>query len=58
MSYMFLESCKLTTDHAILTEHTSEIAKLQREIRDMELELARIKTAHPPEDVRTTLGFN
>jgi len=55
---MFLESCKLTTDHAILTEHTSEIAKLQREIRDMELELARIKTAHPPEDVRTTLGFN
>jgi hypothetical protein len=32
-------------------QEISEAARLQKQIRDMELELARIKATHPPESV-------
>lgn len=41
----------LMTEHAALAGRLSETRSLQQQIRDMELELARIKAAHPPGDV-------
>ncbi|KAL7422301.1 hypothetical protein Q5752_002947 [Cryptotrichosporon argae] len=37
-----------------LGKKVAEVAAAQKEIREMELELARIKAAHPPEDRLTT----
>jgi hypothetical protein len=38
-------------DHAQLASQTAEMARLLAETRSMELELARLKTVYPPEDV-------
>lgn len=34
-----------------MKEEVDEAISLQKQIRDMELELARIKATHPPENV-------
>ncbi|WVQ98684.1 hypothetical protein IAU59_005815 [Kwoniella sp. CBS 9459] len=44
--------------HAQMTEQLTEAQAIQKQIRDMELELARIKATHPPEDRLTTAQAN
>ncbi len=34
-----------------MAKQAAEASALQKQIRDVELELARIKATHPPEDV-------
>jgi len=41
----------LTTEHAAVTKQLSKVQSVQKQIRDMELELARIKATYPPENV-------
>lgn len=38
-------------EHDEMSQQLVEAQTLQKQIRDMELELARIKTTHPPENV-------
>jgi hypothetical protein len=40
-----------------VTNQVSEAVALQKKIRDLELELARIKATHPPEDVSRLLSL-
>lgn len=40
-----------------MTNQVSEGLALQKKIRDLELELARIKATHPPEDVSLLLSL-
>ncbi|OCF36536.1 hypothetical protein I316_01786 [Kwoniella heveanensis BCC8398] len=44
--------------HAQMTQQLAEAQAIQKQIRDMELELARIKATHPPEDRMTTAEAN
>ncbi|WWC61172.1 uncharacterized protein I303_103752 [Kwoniella dejecticola CBS 10117] len=44
--------------HVVMSERLSEAQVLQKQIRDMELELARIKATHPPENRMTTTQAN
>jgi ribosomal protein L29 len=37
--------------YAQMTEETKEVAELDKEIREMELELARLRSKYPLEDV-------
>lgn len=48
-------SSTLTTEHTKLALETSEVAAIHKHITDMELELARLKSTYPPENVRLTL---
>jgi len=41
----------LTSEHAAVTKQLAEVQSVQKQIRDMELELARIKATYPPENV-------
>lgn len=40
-----------------MTQQLVEAQTLQKQIRDMELELARIKATHPPENVSDVCPF-
>ncbi|WVF72244.1 hypothetical protein IAT40_007056 [Kwoniella sp. CBS 6097] len=55
-------SIKLAEDnaakHAEMTRQLAEAQAIQKQIRDMELELARIKATYPPEDRMTTAQAN
>lgn len=51
-----LSELTLTSEHAKLSEETAEIAALHKHITDMELELARLKSTHPPEKVSHNLA--
>ncbi|ORY33785.1 hypothetical protein BCR39DRAFT_519226 [Naematelia encephala] len=42
------------TKHAALAGELAEAQAIQKQVRDMELELARIKATHPPEERMTT----
>ncbi|WRT67088.1 uncharacterized protein IL334_004054 [Kwoniella shivajii] len=44
--------------HVEMSQRLSEAQALQKQIRDMELELARIKATHPPENRMTTAQAN
>ncbi|WVW83168.1 hypothetical protein I302_105186 [Kwoniella bestiolae CBS 10118] len=44
--------------HIAMSEKLAEAQALQKQIRDMELELARIKATHPPENRMTTAQAN
>lgn len=46
-----------TSGSVRINEEVSEALALQREIRDMELELARIKATHPPDNVSSARYF-
>ena len=38
-----------------MTKETKEVAELDKEIREMELELARLRSKYPLEDVSTSV---
>jgi hypothetical protein len=46
----------LTAEHAAVTKQLVEVQSVQKQIRDMELELARIKATYPPENVSRRLN--
>jgi len=45
----------LCSEHVRVSQKLSEVQAAQKKIRDMELELARIKATYPPEDVSCLL---
>ncbi|WVQ78048.1 hypothetical protein IAT38_000129 [Cryptococcus sp. DSM 104549] len=47
-----------TQKHKEMSHHLAEAQALQKQIRDMELELARIKATHPPENRMTIKQAN